>query len=85
MLSPPRQPGKRYPVFFFVYGGPHGQQVTDAWYGALPLHEALVDQGWIVFTIDNRGTNRAGRSSRAQSIARWAMPRCRTSWPASNG
>src|SRR5215213_2485535 len=60
MLSPPRQPGKRYPVFFFVYGGPHGQQVTDNWYSALPLHEAMVDRGWIVFTIDNRGTNRRG-------------------------
>jgi dipeptidyl-peptidase-4 len=60
MLTPPLEPGKRYPVFFFVYGGPHGQQVTDAWYGALPLHEALVDKGWIVFTIDNRGTNRRG-------------------------
>jgi dipeptidyl-peptidase 4 len=60
MLTPALVPGKRYPVFFFVYGGPHGQQVTDAWYGALPLHEALVDQGWIVFTIDNRGTNRRG-------------------------
>jgi dipeptidyl-peptidase 4 len=60
MLSPPRQPGKRYPVYLYVYGGPHGQQVTDAWYSQLPLHEALVDQGWIVFTIDNRGTNRRG-------------------------
>jgi len=60
MLLPKRQPDKRYPVYLYVYGGPHGQQVTDAWYGALPLHEALVDQGWIVFTIDNRGTNRRG-------------------------
>jgi dipeptidyl-peptidase-4 len=60
MLSPARQPGKRYPVYFYVYGGPHGQQVTDAWYGQLPLHEPLVDKGWIVFTIDNRGTNRRG-------------------------
>jgi dipeptidyl-peptidase-4 len=60
ILSPPRQPGRRYPVYLYVYGGPHGQQVTDAWYSALPLHEALVDQGWIVFTIDNRGTNRRG-------------------------
>ena len=60
MLTPPLEPGKRYPVFFYVYGGPHGQQVTDAWYGQLPLHEYLVDQGWIVFTIDNRGTNRRG-------------------------
>ena len=60
MLSPRRVPGKRYPVYLYVYGGPHGQQVTDAWYGQLPLHEALVDKGWIVFTIDNRGTNRRG-------------------------
>jgi dipeptidyl-peptidase-4 len=60
MLSPVRQPGKRYPVYLYVYGGPHGQQVTDGWYGALPLHESLVDKGWIVFTIDNRGTNRRG-------------------------
>jgi dipeptidyl-peptidase-4 len=60
MLSPPRVPGKRYPVFVYVYGGPHGQQVTNSWYGALPLHEYLVDQGWVVFTIDNRGTNRRG-------------------------
>jgi dipeptidyl-peptidase-4 len=60
MLTPSLEPGKRYPVFFYVYGGPHGQQVTDGWYGQLPLHEYLVDQGWIVFTIDNRGTNRRG-------------------------
>jgi dipeptidyl-peptidase 4 len=60
MLSPPRVPGKKYPVYLYVYGGPHGQQVTDAWYGQLPLHEAMVDRGWIVFTIDNRGTNRRG-------------------------
>ena len=60
MLSPPRKPGKRYPVFFFVYGGPHGQQVTDDWYKSLPLHQAMVDKGWIVFTLDNRGTNRRG-------------------------
>ena len=60
MLTPKLDPGKRYPVFFYVYGGPHGQQVTDEWYKSLPLHEALVDRGWIVFTIDNRGTNRRG-------------------------
>lgn len=60
MHSPPRVPGRRYPVFLFVYGGPHGQQVTRAWYRSVPLHQALVDRGWIVFTLDNRGTNRRG-------------------------
>jgi len=60
MLTPALQPGKKYPVFFYVYGGPHGQQVMDGWYGQMPLHQALVDKGWIVCTIDNRGTNRRG-------------------------
>ncbi len=60
MLAPGIEPAKRYPVFLFVYGGPHGQQVTDAWYKQFPLHQALVDRGWIVFTLDNRGTNRRG-------------------------
>jgi dipeptidyl-peptidase-4 len=60
MLAQKLQPGRRYPVYLYVYGGPHGQEVTDAWYRQLPLHEALVDKGWIVFSIDNRGTNRRG-------------------------
>ena len=60
MLSPAREAGKRYPVYLYVYGGPHGQQVTDEWYKAFPQHQAMVDKGWIVFTIDNRGTNRRG-------------------------
>lgn len=60
MLSPPRVPGRRYPVFVNVYGGPHGALVTRGWYRDLPLQEYLVDQGWIVFSLDNRGTNRRG-------------------------
>jgi dipeptidyl-peptidase-4 len=61
MIAPHRVPGKRYPVFVNVYAGPHGQLVTGAWYRDLPLHEHLVDEGWIVFTIDGRGTNRRGK------------------------
>jgi dipeptidyl-peptidase-4 len=60
LLSPPRLPGKRYPVFLWVYGGPHGQTVLRGWYPDFPLHQALVDQGWIVFSLDNRGTPRRG-------------------------
>ena len=60
LLSPPRVPGKRYPVFLWVYGGPHGQTVLRGWYPDFPLHQALVDQGWIVFSLDNRGTPRRG-------------------------
>jgi dipeptidyl-peptidase-4 len=60
MFSPARIPGKRYPVFVHVYAGPHGQLVSRSWSKDLPLYQHLVDQGWIVFTLDGRGTNRRG-------------------------
>ena len=60
MLSPPREPGRRYPVFVQVYGGPTGRQATRNW--TSPLHQYLVDQGWIVFSIDNRGTPDRGKA-----------------------
>jgi dipeptidyl-peptidase-4 len=61
MLSPPREPGRRYPVFVQVYGGPGaGRQVTRTWVN--PLHEYLVQQGWIVFSIDNRGSPDRGKA-----------------------
>ena len=59
MLSPKREPGKRYPVLVQVYAGPSGGQVTRGWTN--PLHQYLVDKGWIVFSVDGRGTPRRGR------------------------
>ena len=49
---------KRYPVIVFVYGGPMGQSVTDTW--AAGFNEILAREGFIVFTIDNRGTGFRG-------------------------
>ena len=60
MLSPRREPGKRYPVFVQVYAGPSGGQVTRGW--TSPIQQYLVDRGWIVFSVDGRGTPRRGRS-----------------------
>lgn len=58
MLKPRMEPGKRYPVFFTYYGGPGAQRVSRDW--SSPLHQAIVDKGYIVFVMDNRGTaNRA--------------------------
>jgi len=55
MLSPPREPGKQYPVFVQVYGGPGaGRQVTRSWGPA--IQQYLVDRGWVVFSVDGRGT-----------------------------
>ena len=50
-------PSKKYPVLFYVYGEPAGQTVRDGWSGAGYLwHLMLTQQGYIVMSIDNRGT-----------------------------
>lgn len=58
MVKPAMEPGKRYPVFFQHYGGPHAQYVTKAW--SNPLEQAIVAQGYILFEIDNRGSANRG-------------------------
>ncbi|MDW7695986.1 DPP IV N-terminal domain-containing protein [Flammeovirgaceae bacterium SG7u.111] len=50
-------PAKKYPVLFHVYGEPWNQTVLDSWGGATYLwHLMLAQQGYIVMSIDNRGT-----------------------------
>lgn len=58
MIKPPDfDPQKRYPVLFFVYGEPWGQTVLDVWGGRnLMWHTMLAQQGYIVASVDNRGT-----------------------------
>lgn len=58
MVAPKLVAGKRYPVFFSHYGGPHGQDVTRGWGG--DLEQYLVDRGYIWFEIDNRGSYNRG-------------------------
>ncbi len=52
------EPGKRYPVLVDVYGGPGVQRVSNAW-GNL-FHQYLVQHGYVVFTLDNRGSGLRG-------------------------
>lgn len=58
MIKPPGfDPSKRYPVLFHVYGEPAGQTVLDAWGSNNYLwHLMLSQQGYIVVSVDNRGT-----------------------------
>lgn len=50
-----------YPVFYYLYGGPHAQLVTDSWLGGANIFMNLMAQkGYIVFTLDNRGTPNRG-------------------------
>jgi dipeptidyl-peptidase-4 len=61
---------KRYPVIVFVYGGPMGQNVTNTW--AAGFNEILAREGFIVFTIDNRGTGFRGTAFDAPIFRRMA-------------
>jgi dipeptidyl-peptidase-4 len=58
MLKPPDfNPNKHYPVLFHVYGEPWGQTVLDAWSGGQAMwHKMLAQQGYVVISVDNRGT-----------------------------
>lgn len=50
-------PSKKYPLFIYVYGEPAGTTVRDAWGGNTYLyHLFLTQQGYLVMSIDNRGT-----------------------------
>jgi dipeptidyl-peptidase-4 len=61
MITPPLEPGKKYPVFFEHYGGPGtGQQVMRAW--QKPLAQYVVSRGYVYFRIDNRGSNHRGKA-----------------------
>jgi dipeptidyl-peptidase-4 len=57
ILPPEFDPGKRYPVLVYVYGEPAGQTVIDSWGGSGGLwHQMLAQKGYIVLSVDNRGT-----------------------------
>ena len=61
MITPPLVKGRRYPVFFQHYGGPHSQTVDVQWAGE-PLQQAIVGRGWIFFQLDNRGSANRGKA-----------------------
>jgi dipeptidyl-peptidase-4 len=58
MIKPPSfDSTKKYPVLFHVYGEPAGQTVQDEWGGGQYLwHLMLAQEGYIVASVDNRGT-----------------------------
>jgi dipeptidyl-peptidase-4 len=49
-------PEKRYPVIFYVYGEPVGSTVQDNWGGGDLWHQYLAQLGYVVISVDNRGT-----------------------------
>jgi dipeptidyl-peptidase-4 len=62
MILPPNfDSSKRYPLFMHVYGGPGANTVNNRWSGSNYLwHQMLAQQGYIVVSVDNRGTGNRG-------------------------
>ncbi|HEY9283305.1 MAG TPA: S9 family peptidase [Pyrinomonadaceae bacterium] len=57
MMKPPDfDPAKKYPVLFHVYGEPAGVNVTDSWRFTYLWHLMLTQRGYIIASVDNRGT-----------------------------
>jgi len=57
MKPPGFDPQKKYPLFFYVYGEPAGQTVLDKWGGEKYFwYLMLAQQGYVVMSVDNRGT-----------------------------
>ena len=65
LIKPPGfDPRKTYPVVVYVYGGPAAQTVTNSWPGRGDhfFSRYLAQQGYVVFSLDNRGTPRRGQA-----------------------
>jgi dipeptidyl-peptidase 4 len=58
-------PARRYPVIVSVYGGPHAQSVQNTWRHVSPFEHLLVSRGFLVFSLDNRGTANRGHAFEA--------------------
>jgi len=54
-------PAKKYPVLLTIYGGPASQEVRNSWgYFNYMWYQMLAEQGYIVVSVDNRGTGSRG-------------------------
>lgn len=52
---------KKYPAFIYVYGGPHAQLISETWLGGANLYlDYMAQLGFVVFTLDNRGSANRG-------------------------
>ena len=55
-------PGKKYPTVVYVYGGPHAHSVEASWHwGSRSWETYMAQKGYILFILDNRGSEDRGR------------------------
>ncbi|WP_367392331.1 S9 family peptidase [Lewinella sp. LCG006] len=72
MIKPPNFSEKRlHPVLMYVYGGPGSQTATDSWGGQnYWWFQMLASQGYIVVSVDNRGTGARGEQFKKMTYQR---------------
>ena len=75
MLKPANfDPAKKYPVLMYVYGGPGSQTVADNTGAGVSFrnylwHQLLAQNGYVVVSVDNRGTGARGGAFRKTTYA----------------
>ena len=71
VLPPKLDRSKKYPLFLYVYGEPAGQTTVNRWSGPGGMwHWMLAQQGYVVMSIDNRGTTAPRGNAWRKSIYR---------------
>ncbi|PSR11201.1 MAG: S9 family peptidase [Bacteroidetes bacterium] len=72
MIKPPNFNEKMvYPVLMYVYGGPGSQTVNNAWGGQnYWWFQMLAQQGYIIVSVDNRGTGARGEQFKKMTYQR---------------
>ncbi|HCU86170.1 MAG TPA: S9 family peptidase, partial [Verrucomicrobiales bacterium] len=71
VLPPNLDRTKKYPLFIYVYGEPAGQTTVNRWSGPGGMwHWMLAQQGYMVMSIDNRGTTAPRGNAWRKSIYR---------------
>jgi dipeptidyl-peptidase-4 len=69
---------KKYPLLFFVYGGPGNTEVDDQWGGYYLWNTMLNQKGYLVAIVDNRGTPQPlGRAWRKTIYGQMGVPETR--------
>lgn len=62
LIKPPDfDPGQRYPVMAYAYGGPYAPRARNNWQGSTYLwHQFLAQEGYLVWICDNRSASGKG-------------------------
>jgi dipeptidyl-peptidase-4 len=74
LLPPDRDPGKKYPVWFMTYGGPHAPTIGDSWGTGRVRDEMLAQMGFVVFRADPRSASGKGECSTWTAYRQMGIP-----------